>query len=120
LWPTPQGNHFELSALIPVKLPELIHALTQNEEWLVDTAEIEFGEVLGTGGYGEVRKAIWRGTEVAVKTLLAVNATNETRNAFIDEVRVMTTLRHPHVVLFMAASTKPPKLCIGTSVSSTL
>ena len=24
----------------------------------------------------------------------------------------MTTLRHPNVVLFMAASTKPPKMCI--------
>jgi hypothetical protein len=24
----------------------------------------------------------------------------------------MTSLRHPNVVLFMAASTKPPKLCI--------
>jgi serine/threonine protein kinase len=84
----------------------------------VDPNEIEFGEVLGTGGYGEVRKAVWRGTEVAVKTLLAENASNETRNAFIDEVRVMTTLRHPHVVLFMAASTKPPKLCIVMELMS--
>jgi serine/threonine protein kinase len=84
----------------------------------VDPNEIEFGEVLGTGGYGEVRKAVWRGTEVAVKTLLAGNASNETRNAFIDEVRVMTTLRHPHVVLFMAASTKPPKLCIVMELMS--
>jgi hypothetical protein len=24
----------------------------------------------------------------------------------------MTALRHPNVVLFMAASTKPPKMCI--------
>jgi len=24
----------------------------------------------------------------------------------------MTTLRHPNVVLFMAASTKPPNMCI--------
>jgi serine/threonine protein kinase len=24
----------------------------------------------------------------------------------------MTTLRHPNVVLFMAACTKPPKMCI--------
>jgi serine/threonine protein kinase len=27
-------------------------------------------------------------------------------------VRVMTALRHPNVVLFMAASTKAPKMCI--------
>jgi serine/threonine protein kinase len=29
-----------------------------------------------------------------------------------DQVRVMTALRHPNVVLFMAACTKPPKMCI--------
>jgi len=27
-------------------------------------------------------------------------------------VQVMTALRHPNVVLFMAACTKPPKMCI--------
>ncbi len=32
--------------------------------------------------------------------------------AYHVQVRVMTALRHPNVVLFMAASTKPPKLCI--------
>jgi serine/threonine protein kinase len=30
----------------------------------------------------------------------------------IEQVRVMTALRHPNVVLFMAACTKPPKMCI--------
>jgi serine/threonine protein kinase len=29
-----------------------------------------------------------------------------------SQVRVMTALRHPNVVLFMAASTKAPKMCI--------
>jgi serine/threonine protein kinase len=28
------------------------------------------------------------------------------------QVRVMTALRHPNVVLFMAASTKAPRMCI--------
>jgi serine/threonine protein kinase len=28
------------------------------------------------------------------------------------QVRIMTALRHPNVVLFMAACTKPPKMCI--------
>lgn len=29
-----------------------------------------------------------------------------------QQVRVMTALRHPNVVLFMAACTKPPTMCI--------
>ena len=31
---------------------------------------------------------------------------------FVNEARIMSHLRHPNVVLFMAASTKPPKMCI--------
>jgi serine/threonine protein kinase len=77
------------------------------------------GETLGTGGFGEVRKAVWRGTEVAVKTINS-GYSNELRNAFLEEVSVMTALRHPNVVLFMAASTKPPSLCIGTDPLSNL
>ena len=36
----------------------------------------------------------------------------EIRCTIIVQVRVMTALRHPNVVLFMAASTKAPKMCI--------
>lgn len=52
---------------------------------MIDTSELEWGEVLGAGGFGEVRKATWRGTEVAVKTVNS-GYSNEVRNAFIDEV----------------------------------
>src|SRR3989344_3420952 len=80
---------------------------------MIDASEIEFAELLGAGGFGEVRKAVWRGTEGAVKTVASGYITNDIRNAFIDEVRLMTSLRHPNVVLFMGAATKPPKMCIG-------
>ncbi len=30
----------------------------------------------------------------------------------VEQVQVMTTLRHPNVVLFMAACTKLPRMCI--------
>jgi serine/threonine protein kinase len=62
--------------------------------------------------YGEVHKAVWKGTEVAVKVIAAEKITKDMEKSFQDEVRVMTSLRHPNVVLFMAASTKPPKMCI--------
>ncbi len=62
--------------------------------------------------YGEVHKALWKGTEVAVKVIASEKITKDMEKSFQDEVRVMTSLRHPNVVLFMAASTKPPKMCI--------
>ncbi len=85
----------------------------QHEDWMIDYSQIEFGEQLGTGGFGEVRKGMWRGTEVAVKTIAAGSTmSHETRNKFVDEVRIMTALRHPNIVLFMGASTKLPHMCI--------
>jgi serine/threonine protein kinase len=43
------------------------------------------GELLGTGGFGRVNKAVWRGTEVAVKTMSAAYSP-ELHSAFIEEV----------------------------------
>ncbi len=44
--------------------------------------------------------------------LIAEHVTKDMRSNFIEEMRVMSTLRHPNVVLFMGASNKPPKMCI--------
>jgi hypothetical protein len=107
------------------------------ESWEVDLSEVELDGVLGQGGYGEVHKAVWKGTEVAVKMISNKNYSRETERSFKEEVhnsdharvtlrsahcswdlvyllqvRVMTTLRHPNVVLFMAACTKPPDMAI--------
>jgi hypothetical protein len=84
----------------------------KEDDWEVDMAELEMGEQLGAGGYGEVHKAMWKGTEVAVKMMISETGSRELERNFKEEVRVMTALRHPNVVLFMAACTKAPKMCI--------
>jgi serine/threonine protein kinase len=83
-----------------------------NDNWEIRYDELDVGEHLGTGGFGEVHRATWKGTEVAVKVMASDRVTKEMEKSFKDEVRVMTALRHPNVVLFMAASTKAPKMCI--------
>jgi len=84
----------------------------QSEEWEISPDEIEMSEQLGQGGYGAVYKAKWRGTEVAVKTVPSEKVTHEMARNFKEEVRIMMKLRHPNVVLFMAASTKAEHMLI--------
>ncbi|KAL9249166.1 putative serine/threonine-protein kinase SIS8 [Drosera capensis] len=76
--------------------------------------EITLGERIGLGSHGEVYHGDWNGTEVAVKRLLDQDISGEFLEAFISEVSIMKRLRHPNVVLFMGAVTRPPNLSIVT------
>ncbi|CAM8982140.1 unnamed protein product [Rhodiola kirilowii] len=76
--------------------------------------EITLGERIGLGSYGEVYHGDWHGTEVAVKRFLNQSITGESLEEFISEVRIMRRVRHPNVVLFMGAITRPPNLSIIT------
>ncbi len=52
----------------------------------IDIRELEMGEILGVGGYGEVRKALWKGTEVAVKTMASERITKQMKRNYVEEV----------------------------------
>lgn len=76
--------------------------------------EITVGERIGLGSYGEVYRGDWRGTEVAIKRFLDQDIYGESLEEFKSEVHIMKRLRHPNVVLFMGAITRPPNLSIIT------
>ncbi|KAK7314640.1 hypothetical protein VNO77_33167 [Canavalia gladiata] len=76
--------------------------------------ELTLGERIGLGSYGEVYRGEWHGTEVAVKRFLDQDISGESLEEFKTEVRIMKRLRHPNVVLFMGAVTRPPNLSIVT------
>ncbi|XWS60880.1 hypothetical protein CRYUN_Cryun07bG0075700 [Craigia yunnanensis] len=76
--------------------------------------EITLGERIGLGSYGEVYRGEWHGTEVAVKKFLDQGISGESLEEFKSEVLIMKKLRHPNVVLFMGAITRPPNLSIVT------
>ncbi|XP_061349438.1 serine/threonine-protein kinase EDR1-like [Gastrolobium bilobum] len=74
--------------------------------------DLVIGERIGLGSYGEVYHADWNGTEVAVKKFLDQDFSGAALSEFKREVRIMRRLRHPNVVLFMGAVTRPPHLSI--------
>ncbi|VFQ94402.1 unnamed protein product [Cuscuta campestris] len=76
--------------------------------------DLVIGERIGLGSYGEVYRADWNGTEVAVKKFLDQDFSGAALAEFKREVRIMQRLRHPNVVLFMGAVTRPPNLSIIT------
>ncbi|XP_022884927.1 probable serine/threonine-protein kinase SIS8 isoform X2 [Olea europaea var. sylvestris] len=82
---------------------------------LDDVADCEIAwDEITLGSYGEVYHGDWHGTEVAVKKFLDQDITNESLEEFRSEVRIMKKLRHPNIVLFMGAVTRPPNLSIVT------
>ncbi|KAG9459192.1 hypothetical protein H6P81_003700 [Aristolochia fimbriata] len=83
-------------------------------EWEIQWEEINLGERIGLGSYGEVYRGEWHGTEVAVKRFLDQDISGDALAEFRSEVRIMKRLRHPNVVLFMGAVTRAPNLSIVT------
>ncbi|KAJ6354429.1 hypothetical protein OIU77_005108 [Salix suchowensis] len=83
-------------------------------EWEIPWEDLEIGERIGIGSYGEVYHGDWNGTEVAVKKFLDQGFSGDALVQFRCEAEIMLRLRHPNVVLFMGAVTRPPHLSILT------
>ncbi|XP_024520866.1 serine/threonine-protein kinase CTR1 isoform X1 [Selaginella moellendorffii] len=83
-------------------------------EWEIPWEELVLKERLGGGSFGTVHLADWQGTDVAVKILLDQDATQELLSELTREIVILRRLRHPNIVLFMGAVTKPPHLSIVT------
>ncbi|CAL0323935.1 unnamed protein product [Lupinus luteus] len=90
------------------------YALDDVAEYDIPLDEITVGERIGLGSYGEVYHGEWHGTEVAVKRFLDQDIYGESLEEFKSEVQIMKRLRHPNIVLFMGAVTRPPNLSIVT------
>ncbi|KAH9329686.1 hypothetical protein KI387_001794, partial [Taxus chinensis] len=83
-------------------------------EWNINFSELKIGVRVGIGSFGEVFRGIWNGTEVAIKILLEQDLTEENMEDFCNEISLLSRLRHPNVILFLGACTKPPHLSMVT------
>ena len=75
------------------------------EFWQVSPEEVSIreDEVLGRGAWGYVAKGTFRGTVVAVKRVYPEILEQTTLDRIRREIRTMAQIRHPNLVLFIAA-----------------
>ncbi|XP_041360852.1 serine/threonine-protein kinase STY8-like [Gigantopelta aegis] len=81
-------------------------------DYIINYDELEIGEQIGSGSFGDVFFARWRGTIVAVKKLHMQNVSRRRLEDFIKEVRLVSDLRHDNIVAFIGACVQTPNLCI--------
>ncbi|XP_028783038.1 serine/threonine-protein kinase CTR1 [Neltuma alba] len=81
-------------------------------------SELILKDKIGTGSFGTVLRADWRGSDVAVKILKVQGFDAERYEEFRKEVSLMKRLRHPNIVLFMGAVFEQPNLSIVTEYLS--
>ena len=87
---------------------ELLSSFQENGfESFIDFRELIFDskkDFVGGGGYGEVFKANWIGTRVAVKRFGKRYMSRKALKDFIKEIEMLNQLRHPNIVLYMGVS----------------
>ncbi|XP_027346578.1 integrin-linked protein kinase 1-like [Abrus precatorius] len=103
------GSHFEPKP-VPPPLPNKC-------DWEVDPSELDFSNSarIGKGSFGEILKAHWRGTPVAVKRILpSLSEDRLVIQDFRHEVNLLVKLRHPNIVQFLGAVTDRKPLMLIT------
>ena len=57
---------------------------------MIDGAEVEIGEQIGSGGFSVVYRSTWLGASVAVKQWFDAGATLEQRTAIQEEIMTLS------------------------------
>lgn len=78
--------------------------------------DIEFGEFIGEGVYSQVFKGSCYGTQVAIKKFKNQGFDPDVLKEVRKEVRIMRSIRHPNLLLFLGACTIPGQLMIVTEL----
>lgn len=103
------GSHFEPRP-VPPPLPNKC-------DWEIDPLELDFttSHMIGKGSFGEIVRACWRGTPVAVKRILpSLSDDKLVIQDFRHEVNLLVKLRHPNIVQFLGAVTEKKPLMLIT------
>ena len=86
-------------------LQQQAQQLQDQLHWVVKREEIKMTvEVLGKGGWGEVKVAIFRGVRVAAKCLHEIFLSPYNISVFSREMEIAAQVRHPNLLQFIGAT----------------
>ena len=86
-------------------LQQQVQQLQQQSHWVVRKEEIEMTEeILGKGGWGEVKVAKFRCLRVAAKCLHEVILSPYNISVFTREMEIAARVRHPNLLQFIGAT----------------
>ena len=112
-------NKEKKNELNPFEKENLIQELSRKSKYFYSSLNlnglnyfINFDEIkkdkikIGEGGFGEIYLGNWQGKKVAIKKLTLINLRVGDNNLskFINEINIISSLRHPNIVLYMGAS----------------
>jgi len=72
---------------------------SRNQE--VNIQEIDQGPKINQGGFSIIMRGKFRGTDVVIKKIFDPVITDDLMEEFRNEVEMLSSLRHPNVVLMM-------------------
>ena len=76
-------------------------------DFYIEFADLKFdykNDFVGGGGYGEVFRANWMGTPVAVKRFGRKCISKKYIVDFIKEIEIVNQLRHPNIIFYMGVT----------------
>ncbi|XP_022606233.1 mitogen-activated protein kinase kinase kinase 9-like [Seriola dumerili] len=80
----------------------------------IDFSELTLEEIIGVGGFGKVYRAVWRGSEVAVKAARRDpdEDAEQTLESVRQEAKLFAMLNHPNIMALLGVCLQEPNLCL--------
>ncbi len=82
------------------------------KDFIINHKDIEFGKEIGSGAFGNVYKARWKGSDVAVKKLFMRNISAQSQKEFTHETKIWKMLTHPNIIQLCGICIKPDPYCM--------